>query len=375
MGNEMPRDLVLVALFVTLAACGSSFSAGNSGAGSDASSNDARSNDAGGDGSPSDAVTGDGKSGDGGPGSTILAHTSLMPLSIAVDDTTLYWVAEGTSGGSVLSMPKGGGAVSTIAHGQSGVLDIAIDTTTVYWSTSVPLSGTATSQCLVNAAPKEGGASHCLLDFPYATTRMTTSAEYVALLATDPVGQQVLGGVKKDSLPEMWKTVNVQPASAVVATDTEAYIGDGTHVDDYTIPGLAMGPAVCQASCGNTGSFTIADIVLDTSAANALWATSTGAIVRASVTKPTQRGKILTTVDGAPQRLARDTFFAYVTSTGTGPVSGYVSAVSLPAGTKQTLAKLPCGPFGVATDGTKVYFTCDDGTVRSVEAPPALMSP
>jgi hypothetical protein len=74
-------------------------------------------------------------------------------------------------------------------------------------------------------------------------------------------------------------------------------------------------------------------------------------------------------VDGAPQRIARDATHAYVTSIGMGATAGWITAIALSGGARRVLAQLDCSPFGITTDGAFVYFTCNDGSVRSIRVP------
>jgi hypothetical protein len=71
-----------------------------------------------------------------------LASTPGTALAIAVDGANIYWIAsEPTDGAtsSVLKVPVGGGSVTTLASMQPTVdapLSVAVDETSVYWATS-----------------------------------------------------------------------------------------------------------------------------------------------------------------------------------------------------------------------------------------------
>jgi len=78
----------------------------------------------------------------GGGASVTLASTPGTALAIAVDGANIYWIAsEPTDGAtsSVLKVPVGGGSVTTLASMQPTVdapLSVAVDETSVYWATS-----------------------------------------------------------------------------------------------------------------------------------------------------------------------------------------------------------------------------------------------
>jgi hypothetical protein len=70
--------------------------------------------------------------------------TGQTPNYLAVDATNLYWTSFSIVGGmaqdhqgTVLKMPKAGGAVTTLASGLGGPQRIVIDATTVYWTDDV----------------------------------------------------------------------------------------------------------------------------------------------------------------------------------------------------------------------------------------------
>lgn len=87
--------------------------------------------------------------------------TGQTPNYLAVDATNLYWTSPSIVGGmaqdhqgTVLKMPKAGGAVTTLASGLGGPQRIVIDATTVYWTDDVDNT--------IMKVPIAGGASTIL---------------------------------------------------------------------------------------------------------------------------------------------------------------------------------------------------------------------
>src|SRR5665811_85041 len=106
---------------------------------------------------------------------TVLASRSDFTHTwyLAIDDTNVYWTDEGGAAytGSVLSVPKSGGAITTLASGQTGPLGIAVTGTDVYWSDhayaqfgagvmKAPLGG---GDPVVIAGPPDGVSAFALL--------------------------------------------------------------------------------------------------------------------------------------------------------------------------------------------------------------------
>ena len=66
----------------------------------------------------------------------VLAPNQKTPWGLAVDDSTVYWVAEGSTpdDGSVFSIPFVGGTPSELSTGQNGPTQIAQDTDYLFWT-------------------------------------------------------------------------------------------------------------------------------------------------------------------------------------------------------------------------------------------------
>lgn len=91
-------------------------------------------------------TTGDGKvkrvPTDGSVGVSELASGSVNNRDIAVDDTHVYWIAEGVGGmdGKISRVPITGGAVEELATTQEKPRAIAIDATNVYWTNAADIN-------------------------------------------------------------------------------------------------------------------------------------------------------------------------------------------------------------------------------------------
>jgi hypothetical protein len=321
----------------------------------------------------------------------VLADAQYSPLGIAVDPNYLYWVDqtdESGGVGSVQRMAFDGGGIATLP-GQNQPLDIVVDPSgTAYWlvntSTSSPLIG----QCMVRTAtpaewsgdasteagesPDAGGAACAVYGF-YQPVRLAITDVYVVILSFNGAQNPYAGYT--DTMPTQLyngQAITAAMPQAVAATDTILLYGDGTHLDDVEMTGDsrlgATLPAVCNTTCGS--GQVVKDIALDTSPSitAAYWATNEGSVETASYSPPGGDSTLLATVGGVPQRMALDSSYVYV-SVKTSAGGEIVAVPRTSTGKVHTLAELACVPFGIAVDANRVYWTCNDDTIRSCAKP------
>jgi hypothetical protein len=317
---------------------------------------------------------------DGGPGSeagsgalVTLAAGLSDPLGITLDDTNIYWVeGESSDGGSgsVNVMPKSGGVPKTLVESQPSPLDIAFGDPGLYWSINTA-NQPAGTQCMVMMMKSPTmPVTKCVTESPFATTRMALTKSYVVVLTTDPDNNSHIGFAPRAAEAAYTSVLSVSPARAVAATDTIGLVGDGAHVDDYALPGLGMGMAVYQGP----GPWQVTDITLD-SVGDAFWAASdgnTGQVATGSYSKLDMMGTVLANkLPGAPQRIAIGGSYVYVTLMA-GPTSGIIEAIEKTGvGVRQLAILDDCAPYGIAVDATRIYWTCTNGSIQSIEVPPA----
>jgi hypothetical protein len=92
-----------------------------------------------------------------GAGIVAIASGEPLPLDLAIDSTSVYWVETGPSGdcttssGSVRKAPKGGGTATVLAQGELSPVALALDGTSAYWG-----DGCGTGR--IRTAPLGGGA-------------------------------------------------------------------------------------------------------------------------------------------------------------------------------------------------------------------------
>ena len=314
---------------------------------------------------------------------TVVARGQPQPKGIAVDTNYLYWVdAESASGGagSVQAMKKGTTTPAQIASGQVAPLDLVLDDTTLFWSVNTGGTAPAGAQCLAMRLNKlliDG--TQCVTGGPLSTTRLTITTDALVLIGQPGGGANVnpILVVTAKAAASTNKNSPLQgPSVAVGASSSSAFVGNshGPHIDTYPLapPFTPADPGLCGAQdCAGTGATAGASIIQDIAVASdskVFWVVSNGAVLALSAAAAGEMPTTLGMVPGAPQRIALDGSYVYVTSA-TGSATGAISAVPIAGGEVQTLANPDCAPFGIAVDTLNVYWTCSDGTVRAVGIP------
>ena len=299
---------------------------------------------------------------------TTLVSGEMQPKGITVDPDRLFWVEAAT--GDVRTFDKLTSAVTSIAKSQPQPLDIAVDSTTLYWSVATA-TPTKTSQCMAMKMLKTSGAPSCLTSAALMTGRLALSGGNV-FLSGESSGDLTFVGFAATTSANATLPETLTPATQAVAGDgSDVFVGDGPHVDTFSITvagtGLQGEPALCNnnAICGGTG--TTVDIVV--SAAGAVfWVTSNGQVMSATP-GPNVAPTMLGMVPMGAQRMAVDASYVYVTSSSGTTTGGAITAVPVAPGATRTLASGEDSPFGITVDVNNVYWTCGNGTIRAVGVP------
>jgi hypothetical protein len=285
-----------------------------------------------------------------------------QPFSIAVDDTSVYWVDFGN--GSVFKVPIGGGAVATLYSNGMSAQGISLDSSNVYW--------TDTGAGTVMKVSKDGG------------TIVTLASSQVGPIgvALGPNDKTVYWGDSTGTTAHEWfvaytaikgggtvSTFAPDQAAVWLTVDTEnAY---------WTVEGTYG--SVVQKQLKGGYALTLAYPVdaprrVTVDKTNVYW-TAAGAAGGAvqKITIGEQAAK-----DSPPDTLASGQMGAhgiaidpadeYVYWTNKLADGGSVQKVSIDGGVPTTLATRQVSPAGVAVDSTYVYWV-DFGSGAVMKAP------
>jgi hypothetical protein len=234
----------------------------------------------------------------------VLTSGQDLPTGIAVDETNVYWV--NYFGGTVVTIPKGGGAPVILAEKQDSPRAVAVDATHVYWTN---LFGGSVARIL-----KTGGAVETLIGGLKEPSRLALDTSHVYWTEADSIGKIA----KQGGLP--------------------TYLAVGQQGPE----GIAV------------------------DANNVYWASYQGKAVRMT-SKLGGVAQTLATVDDLPRGLAIDAVSVFWTNSGLGNgCGGGLATVPIGGGSLLELHQTKSCTFGVAVDSTYAYWVDTSGKILRV---------
>jgi hypothetical protein len=289
-----------------------------------------------------------------------------VALPLAQNDASVYWLYSGpgyADGGSVMTVPKCGGAAKTLASGLPLLLGaIAVDSQTVYWTN---LSDQ--NQGSVMSLPIHGGAPVTLAagGDPGGITLDATSIYW-----TDAFGGTVVKMPKGGGAPTTLATKQYSAGDIAINTTVACWtLNNGTFPDTPV-------SVVCISLDGGT-PFTVAagsaiywGLTLDETAAYVAAGDGSGA--GTILAAPLAGGTPITLGAGDPAGIAVDDTNVYWTTAPFDGGTGSLIRVPKQGGVAVTLAAGQNDPGSVAVDAQRVYWT-DDPSVF-VDAGPAVLA-
>jgi len=258
-------------------------------------------------------------------------------LSIAVDDTSVYWIAFDVGAIRRARKANDGGAPETLASGQSFASVLVLDAANVYWTNEDNPGGS------VMTIPKGGGAPVALVQNEALPSSIAVDATNVYWGALGAVRTAPIGGGSATTLVALSARVN-----GIAASATTVYCA----TDDGLIAAPIAGGSEVMLSPGFAN-----DVALD--ANNVYWTTFSD-VMQMSIATPSTV-TIASSNHDQPSGLAVDgtsVYWANGTAVMKAPIGGGPPVVV-------AFVAALVRPEGIAVDSQNVYFATYDSHVMS----------